>query len=73
MSEHNIRRAKHENTEPLEYSIELEQVSQEWADHLIQIGTIKHDYSSAYGENIFAGWGVFVSDEVAIKKSLVGW
>lgn len=73
MNEHNIRRAKHESTEPLEYSIELEQLSQEWADHLIKIGTIKHDYSSMYGENIFAAWGVYLNDEVSIEKSMIGW
>lgn len=51
----------------------MERLSQEWADHLIEIGTIKHDYSSMYGENIFAGWNVFLKDDVTIKKSLVGW
>ncbi|XP_044188093.1 uncharacterized protein glipr2, partial [Thunnus albacares] len=53
---HNAYRAKH-GAQPLTYNSELNAAAQKWADHLLQIGSMKHskteDSEMKDGENIF--------------------
>ncbi|XP_042277182.1 uncharacterized protein glipr2 [Thunnus maccoyii] len=56
---HNAYRAKH-GAQPLTYNSELNAAAQKWADHLLQIGSMKHskteDSEMKDGENIFNMW-----------------
>ncbi|XP_066934425.1 uncharacterized protein [Clytia hemisphaerica] len=75
---HNIRRVRHVDTAPLEYSTELEQSSLQWAKDLAghpEKYYIEHESqdTNPYGENLYAGWGRYQHSEEAIEYSFKGW
>ena len=75
---HNVRRERHVDTAPLNYSLEIEQSALQWAKHLAshpEEGYIEHEHHSKnpYGENLYAGWGRYQHSEEAIELSFKGW
>lgn len=57
LDKHNQLRSNHFTDAPLSYSLELEDVAQNHANELAQMGTLDHDSNNkiyGYGENLYA-------------------
>ena len=50
---HNAKRILH-NSPPVQYSLDIEQQAQKWADHLIATNKFEHS-NTKYGENLMMG------------------
>ena len=59
MSAHNKLRALHQNTGPLVWDDQLAAKSQQWANHLANLGGLSHDGNANAGENLYGSrsWG----------------
>ena len=59
MKEHNLNRAKHDDTPNLTWDDTLASGAQQWANRLANMGRLQHSSSRSYGENLYmaGGWG----------------
>ncbi|CAI8497678.1 unnamed protein product [Hanseniaspora opuntiae] len=55
LSQHNVKRALHKDTESLSWSTDLQDVAQSYADSYDCSGTLTHS-GKAYGENLALGY-----------------
>eukprot|EP00794_Sanderia_malayensis_P015913 gene15913-17513_t len=53
LTSHNKLRALHVGTDPLVWDTSLASSAQLWAQHLVQLGSMKHSYVQGEGENIY--------------------
>jgi len=59
LKEHNLNRAKHDDTPNLTWDDTLASGAQQWANRLANMGRLQHSSSRSYGENLYmaGGWG----------------
>lgn len=61
LKDHNLLRARHENTPPLKWNRHLAKEAEEWAKHLLSIRHMVHAHVKGEGENLYYS----VADHIA--------